>query len=361
MYCLIYGNGANEILGADAKATRRGQIAALVDKYTWDLPAREASDITRASQHIVILTGSTGSLGSYLLYELVKDPSITLIYCLNRSDDAAARQASSFKEKGLAIPPDFHVRVEFLQAKFGSVQFGLSDQKYNELRQSVDLVVHNAWKVNFNHKVEAFEDVHIRGVRRLVDFSIQSTHRAHIHFISSISTIGAWCSQHGPSVLEIPFEDPDVVLRQGYGESKHIAERICAIASIRSAVPTSIHRVGQIGGPTTTMGQWNPQEWLPSIIATSKTIGQVPQSLGNMQVDWVPVVHTPLFTFYLIFSKQNPGLNRDFRTLPLRSSSTSRTPDVAVKELNSPRRSILSIPRTQHGRRSCQLFNSTMT
>lgn len=361
MHCLIHGGGADEILGADAKEIRQGRIAALVDKYTWDLPAREASNMTWASQHIVILTGSTGSLGNYLLYELANDPSITHIYCLNRSDDAAARQARSFKEKGLAIPPDFHIRVEFLQVMFGSVHFGLSEQKYNELRQSVDLVIHNAWKVNFNHRLETFEGVHIRGVRRLVDFSLQSMHQAHIHFISSISTVGAWRAQHGPSVLETPFEDPDVVLRQGYAESKHIAERICAIASIRSGVPTSVYRIGQIGGPTTIFGQWNLQEWLPSIIATSKTIKQIPQSLGEMQVDWIPVVHIPLlhFTFFL---QQSPvlKLKPDPRTLLPRSSSTSSKPEVAAKNANAPKCSILLTPQVRPGHLSSQPFKTIL-
>lgn len=97
----------------------------------------------------------------------------------------------------------------------------------------------------------------------------------------------------GPLVPELPFEDSSVVLEQGYGESKHIAERICFEASRTSQVPTTIYRVGQIAGPTTSSGQWNPHEWLPTIVATSKAIGKVPNKLGSMEVDWVPVVSIP--------------------------------------------------------------------
>lgn len=81
-----------------------------------------------------------------------------------------------------------------------------------------------------------------------------------------------------------------MVLEQGYGESKHVAERICLAASRTAAVPTSVFRVGQIAGPDTRMGMWNPHEWIPTMIATSKAIGKVPLELGGWPVDWISVV-----------------------------------------------------------------------
>lgn len=264
---------------SESDSNRAERITNLVNKYADNL----------GESHAVILTGSTGSLGSYLLSELC-NRGVNRIYCLNRSSDAAARQLKSFHEKGLASFDKFPSHVEFLKASFGEERFGLEKTKYEELLQAVDTVIHNAWKVNFNHRVEAFEDTHIEGVRRLVDFSIASKKTAHIHFVSSVSTIQGFSSQRGPTIPEVIFEDPTVVLRQGYGESKHISERICATASAKCGIPTSIHRVGQIGGPTTEKGMWNKQEWLPSLVATSKTVGKIPTSLGSVSVQWVPVV-----------------------------------------------------------------------
>ncbi|KAK1948791.1 hypothetical protein LY78DRAFT_687363, partial [Colletotrichum sublineola] len=50
----------------------------------------------------------------------------------------------------------------------------------------------------------------------------------------------------------------------------------------RSGVPTAVVRVGQIAGPTLRDGVWNRQEWLPTIIASSKYLGVLPGDLGNM-------------------------------------------------------------------------------
>jgi nucleoside-diphosphate-sugar epimerase len=262
----------------ETDSDRETRIADLVGKYSEGF----------GQNHAVILTGSTGSLGSYLLSELIRDFSVTKIYCLNRSEDAAPRQLQSLREKGLTTLDRFPRRVEFLQAQFGAEKLGLDEAKYDEMLQEVDTIIHNAWKVNFNHRVEAFENPHIEGVRRLVEFSVASDKTAHIHFISSISTIEGY--NKGPSIPEVIFDDPSSVLRQGYGESKHVSERICAMASAKCGVPTSIHRVGQIGGPTTELGMWNKQEWVPSLVATAKTIKQIPNSLGSVSVQWVPVV-----------------------------------------------------------------------
>ncbi|KAJ5309183.1 hypothetical protein N7508_004562 [Penicillium antarcticum] len=270
---------------SQAEIPREKKLHYLVKKYTSDLPVRKVRHNELQAPTTVILTGSTGSLGNYLLHRLLSSESISKVYCLNRSD-AVSRQQKGFEEKGLSL--DNWNKAEFLQASFGAERFGLDGAKYQELVDSVDTIIHNAWKVDFNHTVDSFEDTHIQGVRRFVDFSLSSRNNAHIHFVSSVSTVGAWTPEMGSSIPEEPM-DSNVVLSQGYGESKHVAERICLEASRRSDVPTTVYRVGQIAGPTSRSGQWNPHEWLPMIIATSKAMGKIPTRLGSMPVDWVPV------------------------------------------------------------------------
>lgn len=311
----IYGNPTIDRLSrvvmaildgkTQASIPRAEKIQSLVDKYTSDLPAREIYHQNGLpSPSTVILTGSTGSLGTYLLHSLLSSDSITKVYCLNRSD-AESRQKKSFEEKGLHLDAnDWKDKVEFLQVSFGEPRFGQNESKYQDLLDSVDTIIHNAWKVDFNHSVDSFEGTHIQGVRRFIDFSLSGRSNAHLHFISSVSTVGSWTPEMGASIPEVPMEDIAVVLPQGYGESKYIAERICLEASRRSNVPTSVYRVGQIAGPTTTRGQWNPQEWLPTIIATSKAIGKIPNRLGSTVVDWVPVVSpSPLPSRALYFDQ----------------------------------------------------------
>lgn len=273
-------NMLDEIEGKEIP--RHEKIDDLVKKYTSDLPRLEG-----INKITIALTGSTGSLGSYLLDTLRSDPLVHKVYCLTR-DGSEARQKRVLLERGLdqTVPE----KVEFVKTSLGEHELGIDSEKYQEMLRSVDIFIHNAWKMDFNISVDSFEEVHIRAARNLISFSLQSTKRTHVHFLSSIGAVGGWTLSDGPVIPELPFENCDVTLRQGYGEAKHICERIFLAASRTSGVPTSIHRLGQIAGPSTESGYWNPQEWIPALIATSKSLGKIPSTLGAFPVDWVPVV-----------------------------------------------------------------------
>lgn len=85
--------------------------------------------------------------------------------------------------------------------------------------------------------------------------------------------------------------DPSIPIGQGYGESKWITEQLLDAAREKSGVRSSALRVGQIAGPVEkgVHGVWNRQEWLPSIIASSKYLGVIPTSLGAQDdIPWTP-------------------------------------------------------------------------
>lgn len=272
------------------RTSREERMSKMAEKYTHDLPAASTpSLLPLPQQHTVILTGSTGSLGNYVLQEILASPRVAKVYCLNRSANAESRQRDSFERRGVAA--DFG-KVAFLHTDFSKSHFGLSEETYSELLETADIFIHNAWAVDFNLALESYEPVHIAGTRRCVDFSIQSKHRAHVVFISSVASVGNWSAIY-PDQAEVPERmlfDNSLPFAQGYGESKHVASLILAAAAERSSVPCTIARAGQLAGPSSGDSEWNKHEWLPSIVISSKAMGAMPQDLGNQNVvDWVPM------------------------------------------------------------------------
>ncbi|KAK5118158.1 hypothetical protein LTR85_008138 [Meristemomyces frigidus] len=272
-------------------ASREDMMTEMVKKYTHDLPP--ASSLSTPAQtpekHTVVLTGSTGALGNCLLEELIASPRVAKIFCLNRSAGAEGRQRRSFEARG--VKADFS-KVEFLHTDFSKDRFGLPESVYGDLLQTVNVFLHNAWTVDFNHSLDSYEATHIAGTRRCIDFSIRSKHRAHIVFVSSIASVGNWLSKHerDEEVPERVMNDHTLPLPQGYGESKHVAALILATAAERSGVPTTVSRAGQLAGPSKDGAEWNRHEWLPTIVITSKAMGMIPETLGNQDlVDWVPI------------------------------------------------------------------------
>jgi thioester reductase-like protein len=281
---------------ASAPLTREQKIQKMVAKYTEDMvrPKRTANAPKPASKHTVVITGSTGSLGTHMLEQLLKNPNVEKMYCMNRSDNAEARQKSSF-EQHHNTSPDFS-KATFLKTDFGSDKFGLPDDVYSTLLSTVTVFIHSAWSVDFNLSLESYEGTHIAGTRRAIDFAAAATHNPSIIFISSIASVGAWSTiaQDGSPVPEAVTSlfDPAITLPQGYGESKHVAAQMLAVASHRLGIKTAIVRAGQLAGPSAAAAgaAWNRHEWLPTIVHTSKILKKLPRTLGNMErVDWVPM------------------------------------------------------------------------
>ena len=295
----------------EQEVTRVSRMSTVVEQYTKRLLEHNSvarSNQPRSSRLTVVLTGSTGSLGVHLLEALLNDPKILKIYCFNRAHDAQERHEKNFADRGLSHTYDLGgspllfdastvfggrrgaSKVRFLKVEFGAPDFGLRESVVDELTASVDVIIHNAWKVDFLHSLESFEPVHIRGVQNFIQWSLGSERRPHIFFVSSISSIGRWATAYPGRrpVPETPHENYSVASELGYGESKHVAERILTFATERCGVPASILRVGQIAGPVKRNGgAWHETEWLPSLVKTSESLGLIPDVVPD--INWIPV------------------------------------------------------------------------
>ncbi|KAJ5612047.1 hypothetical protein N7510_005241 [Penicillium lagena] len=232
----------------------------------------------------IILTGSTGSLGSYLLDLLESSNSVSKVICLNRgADGGRQKQLHSNEERGLRVN---FLKTEFLQADLSQPKLGLSPAIYESLLSSVDRIIHTAWPVNFNLSVESFAPS-IYGVRNLAEFSFCASKHLPIIFISSIGSVDRWA---GPGPVPESILTDLSLASTGYGQSKFVGDLILQQAKEKLDVPTAVIRVGQISGPRSAKGTWNRHEWLPTIISSSVILGQLPTDLGaNHTVDWVPV------------------------------------------------------------------------
>ncbi|TGJ82530.1 hypothetical protein E0Z10_g6254 [Xylaria hypoxylon] len=298
---VIYGNPTPERLAKYLLSrVRQGDVStpsdeeghevesmnALWQKYTKDLPKAKPGRPNPSDEgQVVILTGSTGMLGSYMLDQMIKSPAVKRIICLNRAEDGGKkRQASAMRERGLATDDS---KCTFLHADMSRFDFGLPRGTFNELLETADRFIQNAWPVNFNIPVESFEP-HIRGVRNVGDFASQASKRVAVVFISSIGTGDRWDTSAG-LLPETRLEDLTLP-SGGYGQSKQVGSLILEDVARSGDFPAAVIRVGQIGGPQAEAGFWNKQEWLPSIIASSLYLGALPKNLGAIdRVDWTPV------------------------------------------------------------------------
>lgn len=239
------------------------------------------------SNNTVVLTGSTGSLGSYLLHALISDPSVGSVTCLNREGSNAARQHKINGARGLTT--DFS-RVKFLQVDLAQERFGLGRREYNDLARRTTHIIHNAWPVNFNLPLCSFQD-QLEGCTQLLRFASDAPRFDNFFFMSSVGVANDWPTKSDSDVPEESISDFEVAEPMGYAQSKMLAELLCLRGSDQLGLPVTICRLGQIAGPVRSDGgMWSPNEWFPSMLLSCKALGKVPSDLAAMdRMDWLPV------------------------------------------------------------------------
>ena len=279
-------------ISSDPNSSEAHEILDLLEEFGPQVtfPPQPLSTAVSLKPWTVVLTGSTGSVGTHLLSTLLSLPPTRLrhIYCLNRSPSASARQVSSFKSRGFSVSESTFSRVSFVPATFGAPNLGLDTSTWEKLVAESSLIIHNAWPVNFLMPIESFRS-HLASLVDLLRLSYSAKSPSPLLFISSISTAVSdhWDDGH---VRESFHNSPERLLSQGYVRSKYVGEKLISSFVQSCGIPAAVLRVGQVAGPVDGPGIWNKSEWFPSLVRSSKYLGAIPASLGNLgSVDWVPV------------------------------------------------------------------------
>ncbi|KAL4974654.1 NRPS-like enzyme [Aspergillus desertorum] len=237
-----------------------------------------------------VLTGSTGTLGTYLLHALLQNHSVSHVYCLNRSTDSISSQRQKSSLYHLDMPLDDPSRVTFWKDDLSRPNLGLAPDALSTLPSETTLIIHNAWAVNFNLSLSSLEP-QLTGVINLLNLCSSSSHSPKLFFISSISSVMGHSSAEKTTPERIVTTTSPAP--NGYATSKYLAERILDHAGRPETrnLRTAFARVGQIAGAANAPGLWNKTEWFPSLVLSSLHVGAVPDTVGPTldRVDWVPV------------------------------------------------------------------------
>lgn len=286
---LFNQGGVQEESDALLMAPLLGTHRALIEQIPKSKPLEVGTLTIKDEPATALLTGSTGTIGTYLLRALLDRPGISRVYCLNRSQDGgSATQEIRMVERGLSVA-DLDDRVTFLQADLSQPLLGLDEETYQKLSTQISLIIHNAWPVNFNLRLTAFRPQFI-GLVNLLRLSVEtnSGHPARFVFISSVSAVATGQSRNTPEKVLTLAEAPDT---NGYARSKFLSELLCETAAQKLGIPVTIARVGQVAGAVRLPGgEWNRKEWLPSLVIGSLSTGYLPDSLGSQfsVIDWLP-------------------------------------------------------------------------
>ncbi|KAI7223857.1 male sterility protein [Hortaea werneckii] len=206
------------------RATHHRWIQSTIEKYTREIESWLRLTGRRQEPvggEIIYLTGATGSLGNALLESFVANNNIRKIYCAIRG--SKERLQDALRSRGYASLVYNSPKIEVVSYEMSDPHLGLKYQTYSALATDVTLVLHNAWKMDFNTPVHEFERDCLRSTMHLMRFANTGCPKR-FAFSSSVAT-HLRPAAAGTEVAEAEMaNDPNLALDTGYAQSKFVVE-----------------------------------------------------------------------------------------------------------------------------------------
>ena len=130
---VLHGN-AVDVAGI---ASTKDAINKMIDKYSVGLGDLVVSNVQSSAGAVVLLTGSTGGLGSHLLESLLSNTDVRKVYAYNRPSKTSAsifdRQKDAFVDRGLDSALLCLEKLVFVEGDSALPKLGLQDSLFEEV------------------------------------------------------------------------------------------------------------------------------------------------------------------------------------------------------------------------------------
>ena len=263
----------------------------LADDATLD-SAISPPDVVRTTRlseaSSVLITGTTGFLGAFLLDELLRvTGDDTRFYCLVRDrasgqDRPTNRVLQALKFYGLA-GQSLEDRIVPVNGDLTQPHLGLEEDEYEQLAKQIDLIFHCAASVNYVYPYATAKPHTVNGTLEVIKFACSAKAKT-VQYISSNGIFPG--GDDTPYLENNRIDDWVDRMEGGYNQAKWVAERL-VWSAIDRGLPVCIFRPGNIGHDSST-GVVNPNDFLSLIIKACARSGCAP-SVPDWLFEMTPV------------------------------------------------------------------------
>ena len=305
----------------------------------------------------VFLTGATGFLGCFLLSVLLEFlPENRKIYCLVRASDAEQGRNKLLKnlqfhklltEKFMF---EFERKAIILPGDLTQSSFGLREEQWNELVETVEQIYHNGAQVNGVLPLDDLKAVNVFGTKEVIRLASAAKKNKQINFVSTIST----CYTAADGFI---YEDTGLMKlhhlkeNNGYATSKWVAETLILQASQSKNIPCCIFRPGTISGDS-VHGSCNSEAYIHRLISGIIQLRAYPDS--NPIIELIPVDYVA--KSIVLISSQSKSQGKSFNI-----TNPSAWDQTNPLHINSLRYLATAIEKTLEIRLSCVPFDQWKT
>uniref|UniRef100_UPI002611B565 thioester reductase domain-containing protein n=1 Tax=uncultured Streptomyces sp. TaxID=174707 RepID=UPI002611B565 len=194
----------------------------------------------------ILLTGASGFLGAFLLRDLMRTTRAR-IHCLVRGTGEQEtydrlRESLEWYRVWDAVDQD---RLDVVVGDLAEERLGLTEERFDALARTVDVVYHAGASVHWLKPYEALRDANVYGTREVL--RLAARHRTvPVHHVSTVGVFEGPVTPGTPLRVTDPT-GPYEALPSGYLRSKWVAEQVIGLARERG-LPVTVHRVDVISG-----------------------------------------------------------------------------------------------------------------
>jgi thioester reductase-like protein len=237
---------------------RAGWTAAMAKKFALRLPLDLIGDAilpefklttnSRGDERSMdlFLTGATGFVGAFLLHDLLL-ASTANIQCLVRCSSAVGgenRIRKNLEHYGL-WHGEFQGRIIPVVGDLSKKQFGLDDDQFSALGQTIKAIYHCGAEVNFVIPYTRLIPPNVHGTVEVVRLACLGNKPIH-----HISTYGIWGSRLGKNMEDDDISQAGLILG-GYSQTKWVSEMVMNQARQRGS-KIDVYRLGRVTGHSKT-------------------------------------------------------------------------------------------------------------
>ncbi|WP_455409908.1 thioester reductase domain-containing protein [Streptomyces hiroshimensis] len=209
---------------------------------------RPAAEVVRGADDPVevFLTGATGFLGAFLLRDLMRSTRAT-VHCLVRGEDEAGalrrlRANMEWYRIWDEVDPS---RLRILVGDLAAPRLGLTEERFDALARSVDVVYHAGATVHWLRPYTELKAANVDGTEEVL--RLAARHRTvPVHYVSTVGVFAGAVTEGVPLKVD-DVTGPAEILPTGYVQSKWVAEQMIGLARERG-LPVSVYRVDVISG-----------------------------------------------------------------------------------------------------------------
>ncbi|WP_424210807.1 thioester reductase domain-containing protein [Streptomyces sp. BI20] len=262
-----------------------------------DEEIRPAAEVVRVvtDPDVVLLTGASGFLGAFLLRDLMRDTRAEIHVLVRGADDKAAEERLRDSLRWYRVWDEIDpARLRVHAGDLARPRLGLSEELFDELARTVDVVHHAGATVHWLHPYASLREANVRGTEEIL--RLAARHRTvPVHYVSTVGVFDGAVTPGVPLLTTDPT-GPAEALPSGYLQSKWVAEQVIGIAKDRG-LPVSIFRVDVISGDQVN-GACQTRDFVWLTLKGLIQSGGVPQGVGGrfhlLPVDYVSAAITTI-------------------------------------------------------------------